>query len=180
MSLSVLDEFAAFIIKTYTHTLPALSWKWASMEHQEFVALHRVWLMRDVPVIVYIWRNDHLCRQKRSWTHGWGLVNGIDSYWICKTKTCWRSVDADFQVGAGIVRHAVFPIQVANTLFITVWNHSPLRLPRMQDQKSLTLRWCSLSGWTKECVAIICACEGSQYFDYVSPQPTQFSITRLP
>jgi len=57
------------------------------------------------------------------------------------TKNCGRSVNAHFQDGAGSVSLNHLPIQAANTLFMTICNLSPARLPRIHDQKLLTLRW---------------------------------------
>jgi len=57
--------------------------------------------------------------------------------------------------------------------------YSPFRVPRMQDQTSLTLHWHSLSGWGREHVAIILTYKGGQYFDHVKPRLKQFWITRL-
>jgi len=68
----------------------------------------------------------------------------------CTTLNCRCSVDADFQDGAGSVSLLVLPIMHANTSVMTNGNLWPLRLPKMQDQKSFTLRWCSFPGWRRE------------------------------
>jgi len=39
----------------------------------------------------------------------------------------------------------------------------PLRLPTMQDQKSLTRYWLSFSGWGRECFSLVFDYKGSQY-----------------
>jgi hypothetical protein len=39
----------------------------------------------------------------------------------------------------------------------------PLRLPKMQDQKSLTCCWLSCSRWGRECVSLVFEYKGGQY-----------------
>jgi len=68
----------------------------------------------------------------------------------CEIFHCWRSVDAHFQDGAGSVSLLVLPIKHASASVMTICNLWPLRLPKMQDQKSLTLRWRSFPGWCRE------------------------------
>jgi len=46
-----------------------------------------------------------------------------------------------FKMGQGAFRLLSFPYKVANTSFMTVCNLSPLRLPRIQHQKSRKLGW---------------------------------------
>jgi len=53
---------------------------------------------------------------------------------------------------------SLLPIKVANTSFINICNKLPHRLPKMQDQKSFMLHWCSFSGWDRE--------PESVHFDY--------------
>jgi len=57
-------------------------------------------------------------------------------------------------------------IQAAKTLFIDVWDHIPPRLPKIQDQKLLSLCWRSLSRRGGESVALSVAQKGGQYNDY--------------
>jgi len=71
-----------------------------------------------------------------------------------KTKNCWHSVDAHIQNGAGSVWLSLLPRKQANTTFMNGHNRSPLRLPKMQDHISLTLRWRSYSEWCRERVAL--------------------------
>jgi len=64
----------------------------------------------------------------------------------CKTKNHWCSVDAQFQDWAGSALLLFLPVKAANTWLIDVSNQSPVRLPKIQDQKLLTLHWCSFPG----------------------------------
>jgi len=74
-------------------------------------------------------------------------------YPICETLHRWHLVDAHSQDGAGSMSLPLVPLKAANTSFMTICNQSPLRLPKMQDQISLTLRWPSYPGWAWECVS---------------------------
>jgi len=76
----------------------------------------------------------------------------------CETLNCWRSLDAHFHHGAGSVSLLLLPIKEANTSVMTRCNLCPLWLPRMQDLKSLTLRWRSFPGLGRERL--------STYFDH--------------
>jgi len=73
-----------------------------------------------------------------------GTTISLLNYLTYKTKNRWCSVDAQFQNGAGSVLLTLLPIMPANTAFMNGLNQSPCRLPMMQDQKILMLRWCSL------------------------------------
>jgi len=75
----------------------------------------------------------------------------------CETLNCWRSFDSHFEDEAGSVSLLLLPMKEANTSIMTICNQCPLRLPRVQDLKSLTLHWRSFSGWGREPV--------SKYFD---------------
>jgi len=55
------------------------------------------------------------------------------------------------------------PIMAANDWFIGVWVRAAHRLPKMRDQKSLTLHWCWFSRWGMECVASSFAYKDGQY-----------------
>jgi len=68
----------------------------------------------------------------------------------CETLNCWRSFDAHFHNGAGSVSFLLLPIKQASTSVMTSCNQYLLRLPKMQDLKSLMLRWHSFSGWGSE------------------------------
>jgi len=58
------------------------------------------------------------------------------------------------------------PVKAANSRYLDVCDHSPIRSPKMQDQKSLTLRWRSFSEWGRECVTSSLAYRGSRYIIY--------------
>jgi len=100
------------------------------------------------------------------------------NYWRCKTKNRWRSVDAHFQDGAGSLLHSLFHIKVGITLFMTVWNQSPHRLPTMQNQKLLMLHWGSFSRWGREHVRFSFSYKGGQYFIYDCLEPITTQITK--
>jgi len=77
----------------------------------------------------------------------------------CKTKNRWRSVDAHFQNRARSVSLSVMHIKAAYTSFMNVWIQLPPRLPKEQDQKSLTRHWLSFSEWGRERFSLV--------FDYI-------------
>jgi len=81
----------------------------------------------------------------------------------CKTKNRWRSVDAHFQNRAGSVSLPLLHKKAAYTSFMNVWIQLPLRLPKEQDQKSLTRRWLSFSGWGRERFSLVFDYKGGQY-----------------
>jgi len=81
----------------------------------------------------------------------------------CKTKNRWRSVDAHFQNGAGSVSLSLLHIKAAYTSFMNVCIQLPLRLPKVQDQKSLTRGWLSFSGWGRERFSLVFDYKGGQY-----------------
>jgi len=85
------------------------------------------------------------------------------NYPRCETLHCWCSVDTHFQDGAGSMSLLVLPIKHANTSVMTIRNLWPLRLPKMQDQKLLTLCWRSFSGWCREHLSPFFAYKGSHY-----------------
>jgi len=81
----------------------------------------------------------------------------------CETLNRWCSFDTHFHDGAGSVSHLVLPIKEANTSVITSCSQCPLWLPRMQDQKSLTLHWRSFPGWRRERLTTYFEHEGGQF-----------------
>jgi len=81
----------------------------------------------------------------------------------CETLNHWRSFDAHFHDGAGIMSLLLLPIKEANTPVMTISNQSPLWLPRMQDLKWSTLRWCSFPGWGSELFCTYFNHKGGQY-----------------
>ena len=90
------------------------------------------------------------------------IIRQLD-YPRCKTKNRWPSVDAHFQNGAGSVSLNLLRIKAADTSFMNVYIQSPLRLPKVQDQKSSTRRWLSFSGWGREQLLLIIDYNGGQY-----------------
>jgi len=87
------------------------------------------------------------------------------------TKHRWRSVDTQFHDGAGSISLSTLPIKTPNTLFMTICNLLPLRLPKIYDQESLALCWCSFSWWGREHFTFSFAHTCSEYFinDYLKP-----------
>jgi len=87
------------------------------------------------------------------------------------TTNCWRSVDAHFQDGAGRVLLSVLPIMAAKNSFRSEYNLSEMWFPRTHDQKWLTLRWRSFSGWGREDIAVCFASKGGLNFfcDWLQP-----------
>jgi len=96
----------------------------------------------------------------------------------CETLNCWCSVDAHFQDGAGSLSLLLLPIKEANTSVMTICNQWPLRLPKMQDQKALMLRWHSFPGWGREHVSPFFEYKGGQYIQK-EQQRTIVNILRL-
>jgi len=90
------------------------------------------------------------------------IIRQLD-YPRCKTKNRWCSIDTHFQNGAGSVSHIVLHIKAANTSFMNIYNQLPLRLPKVEDQKSSTRRWLSLSGWGREWFLLVFNHKGGQY-----------------
>jgi len=107
------------------------------------------------------------CLRRRPIPHLWMFATNCQlDYARCKTKHCWRSVDAHFQDGAQSQSLLFWPLKAANTSFMDVCNQSPLRLPKMQSQKLLTLRWYSISEWGSDHVTFSFAYKWCQYSGY--------------
>ena len=96
-------------------------------------------------------------------------------WWMA--KNCWRSVDAHFHDGAGNMALSLFRIKAAKTLIMHTNYQITSELPYLQDQKSLTLRWCSYSEWRREHVALSFSLKASQYHIYEWPQLIAMQIT---
>jgi len=79
-----------------------------------------------------------------------------------KTNNRWRSIDAHFQNGAGSVSLSLLHMNAAYTSFMNVCIQLPLRSPKMQEQKSLTRRWLSFSGWARERFSLVFGYKGAQ------------------
>jgi hypothetical protein len=90
------------------------------------------------------------------------IIRQLD-YRRWKTKNCWHSIDAHFQNGAGSVSLSLVLIKAAYTSFMNVCIQLPLRLPKIQDQKSLTCHWLSFPGWGRERFALVSNYKGGQY-----------------
>jgi len=94
-----------------------------------------------------------------------------------KAKNHWRSVDTHYHDGAWSVSLSFFPIKAANTLIIYRIYHTVFDLPDLQDQKSLTLCWRSISEWGREHEARSLAYKTSQYRMDEWSQPIDKQIT---
>jgi len=89
----------------------------------------------------------HICLYRLPSPGLWMVVIKHHIYYQrCKTKNRWRSVDAHFQHGVGSVLLSLFAMKAANTMFLTVCNLLPPRLPKIHDHQLLMLRWPSFSG----------------------------------
>jgi hypothetical protein len=100
------------------------------------------------------------------------------------TKNRWRLVDAYCHNGAGSVWFSFWPIEAADTMFMTMCNLSSPRFSKIHDQESLTLRWCSFSRWGREHFTVSSAYKGSQdavygYTQSVAHQIMQVTCPRL-
>ena len=91
---------------------------------------------------------------------GAGISAGCLDYTICKTKHCWRCVDAHFYNRLTQISCTVLPEKAAITSYMNYCHKAILRLPKMQDQESLTLHWRSFSGWGREHIACVLALKG--------------------
>ena len=81
---------------------------------------------------------------------GWLMIAATRSlfdYCTSMSKNPWWFVDAHLQDGAGSMMLIFLTWKAANTSFGNGCNPLRLRLPNMQSQKSLTLRWRSFSQW---------------------------------
>ena len=74
---------------------------------------------------------------------------------------------------------AYLPIKAANSWSTDVWDQAPDRLPKMDNQKSLMLHWCSGLGDSCNVVGIIFALQGCPYFQYALNRPRLWSISWL-
>ena len=74
--------------------------------------------------------------------------------------------------------HSLFPIKAADSLFMTVCNLVPPRLPKIHNQQSLMLCWHSFSRSGRERIAVCFAYEGCEKFFYDCLQPISGLITQ--
>jgi len=98
--------------------------------------------------------HGHFSLEKLSENRIYTMTNAsrFDYQWWMD-KNCWRSVDAHFHEGAWSMSLSFFPIEAANTLNIYRNDHIAFDLHYLQDQKSLTLHWRSISERGMECEA---------------------------
>ena len=141
----------------------ALSWKWASTDCQQFLALHHGLSKCQVAVISYIHSRDRLYRLKHSVSLSYSFENEVK----CGCLGGCRGNIACY-----------LPIKSTNSPYIDVCDHSPIRLPTMQDQKLWTLCWLSFSEWGWECVTFSFAYKCSLYLNYENLHPIATQITQ--
>jgi len=91
------------------------------------------------------------------------MINSHFNNLTYRTKNRWRSIDTHFQNGAVSLILSLLGWNTANTSFMIVCILSPSRLLMMQDQKSLTRRWLSCSGWGKEHVSLVFSYKGGWF-----------------
>ena len=84
-------------------------------------------------------------------------------YLIFITEYCWHFVDTHFQHGAGRKSLSLLPPKAAYISFMNVCKHLPLRLPKMQNQKLLTLHWFTFAGLGREHVSLVVDYNGGHY-----------------
>jgi len=70
------------------------------------------------------------------------------------------------------------PLKAANNSFMNVCNQSHVRIPKMQDQKSLPHHCRSVSGWGRQRVAFVFATQGSQHLIHGWLQLIATSVTQ--
>jgi len=111
------------------------------------------------------------------------MTSLLFTYLTYGTNNRWRSVDAHFQNGAGSVSLSLLFINAAYTSFMKVCIQLPLRLPKMQDQKSLTHCWLSFSGWGRERFSLVFDYKCGQYIRkgqrYTNVNILRFTIAYL-
>jgi len=106
--------------------------------------------------------------QERLPVRGWWIAatRSLFNYCTYKTKNRWCSIDTPFQDVTGSVLLVVWTWKAANTLFMNGCNQSPLRLPKMHSQESLTLNWCWFSELGSDGVIYSVSKKGCLYVDY--------------
>jgi len=95
--------------------------------------------------------HDRLSLESLSEHHIYTITDELHfDYQWWKAKNCYCSVDAHFHEGAWCLPLTFSPIKVANTLIIYRNDHIAFELPDLQDKKSLTLCWHSISEWGRD------------------------------
>ena len=111
----------------------------------------------------YIQSWDQFYRLKRSVSLSCSFENGLN----CGCQGgCWGN------------RACYLPIKASNSWYIDVCDHSPVGLPKVQEQKLLTLCWRSFSEWGRECVTFSFAYKCSLYLIYKHLHPIATQITQ--
>jgi hypothetical protein len=108
----------------------------------------------------YIHRCDQVYRLNHSVSLSCSFENELNCG--CTGGCCWNVA-------------SYLLIKAANSWYIDVWDHLPIILPKMEDQKSLSLRRPLFSEWGRECVSSSFAYKGSLYliYDPLHPIATQ-------
>jgi len=126
------------------------------------------------------WRvHDHFSGEKQSERRIYTMTDasGFDyQWWTAKNR--WHSFDAHLHGGARSVSLSSFPLKAATTWFIYRNDNITFDLPDLRDQKSLTLRWRSISERGRECEVHSFAYEASRCCIYAWSQPIAKQITK--
>jgi hypothetical protein len=133
------------------------------MEPRRFLALYHSYSKRNVAISGSTQSCDRCCRLKHSGSQSCSFKNEIN----CGCPGGCRGNIACY-----------LPIMAANSWYIDVCDHSPSRLPKMQDQKLFTLHWCSFSDWGRECITFVSVYKGSLYLIYERVHPMSIQITQ--
>jgi len=147
--LDILKVLAIILGNRDIGTLPARSWKWASIDSQQVGALHRGWSKRNVAVIDYIQSFDWFYRLKRSCTLSCSIEYGLSCY--CPGSSRGNISCSSASEGYQLL---VYRCLRSSATYIT-------------HQESLMLHWGSLWRWGREHFAYSCAYRGYQNMDYI-------------
>jgi hypothetical protein len=96
-----------------------------------------------------------------------------------KTKSHWRSVDPHFQDVAVTMLVSLSPLKAADTLVMDNHKQIAVQLTYLQDKKTLTLCWHSVSECGSYLVAVSFASKSRQSVDYEYQQANHITIKLL-
>jgi len=92
-------------------------------------------------------------------------------------KDCWHFFNTYFHDEADSVSLLFLHLKVANTSFMNVCNQMPVRLPKMLDQKLLSLLWHWFLGGGRECITVLVPSNSCQYLIYWCLQSISTLVT---
>jgi len=108
---------------------------------------------------------------------GYGCTEGFPD--TGKTTNRWRSVDTHPQNGVVTIQVYLLPIQAANMSVMHNSDQITVQWPYLQDHKSLTLCWRSISEWGGNGIGDSFAYKSCQYVSYAQQRPDYCSVTKL-